>query len=80
MQRFLDSLSFSQPYLVGLLIVILVVLFLPGCATASADSAGQTRNFATTAATTAGGAYVGARLAMEAIDGPSFGTTTLIKA
>ena len=61
MQRFLDSLSFSQPYLVGLLFMVVVVFFMPGCATASADSAGRTRNFATTAATTAGGAYIGAR-------------------
>ncbi len=61
MQRFLDSLSFSQPYLVGLLFMVVVVLFMPGCTTASADSAGRTRNFATTTATTAGGAYIGAR-------------------
>ncbi len=61
MQRFLDSLSFSQPYLVGLLFMVVVVVFMPGRATASADSAGRTRNFATTAATTAGGAYIGAR-------------------
>jgi len=61
MQRFLDSLSFSQPYLVGLLFMVVVVFFMPGCATANADSAGRTRNFATTAATTAGGAYIGAR-------------------
>lgn len=61
MQRFLDSIAFSQPYLVGLLFMALVVLFMPGCATAGADSAGRTRNFATTAATTAGGAYIGAR-------------------
>jgi hypothetical protein len=61
MQRFLDSIAFSQPYLVGLLLMLMVVLFMPGCATAGADSAGRTRNFATTAATTAGGAYIGAR-------------------
>jgi ABC-type xylose transport system permease subunit len=61
MQRFLDSLSFSQPYLVGLLFMVVVVFFMPGCATASADSAGRTRNFATIAATTAGGAYISAR-------------------
>lgn len=61
MQRILDSLSFSQPYIVGLLILLVVLLFTPGCATAGADSAGRTRNFATTAATTAAGAYVGAR-------------------
>ena len=61
MQRFLDSLSLSQPILVGLLFLVVVVLLMPGCATASADSAGHTRDFATTAATTAGGAYIGAR-------------------
>lgn len=61
MQRLLDSLAFSQPYLVGLLMMILVLLFMPGCATAGAESAGRTRDFATTAATTAGGAYIGAK-------------------
>ena len=61
MQRLLDSLSFSQPYIVGLLFLLIVLLFAPGCATAGADSAGRTRNFATTAATTAAGAYIGAR-------------------
>ncbi len=61
MQRFLDSIAFSQPYLVGLLFMVLVMLFMAGCSTAGADSAGRTRNFATTAATTAGGAYIGAR-------------------
>lgn len=61
MQRFLDSLAYSQPYLVGLLFIVLVLLFMPGCATAGADSAGRTRDFATTAATTAGGAYIGAK-------------------
>lgn len=60
MIRFLDTLSFSQPYFYALLPVALVVLLTSGCATAGADSAGSTRNFATTAATTAGGAYVGA--------------------
>lgn len=61
MQRFLDNLVFSQPYLFGLLLMVLVLLFSPGCATAGADSAGRTRNFATTATTTAAGAYVGAK-------------------
>jgi len=61
MQRFLDSLTFSQPYLLGLLLIFPVILFTSGCATAGADSAGRTRNFATTAATTAAGAYVGAK-------------------
>lgn len=61
MQRLLDSLAFSQPYLVSLLLLALVLLFSPGCATAGAESAGRTRDFATTAATTAGGAYIGAK-------------------
>jgi len=61
MQRFLDNLVFSQPYLVGLLFLVVVLLVMPGCATAGADSAGRTRDFATTAATTAGGAYIGAK-------------------
>jgi hypothetical protein len=61
MQRFLDNLAFSQPYLFGLLLMVVVLLLSSGCATAGADSAGRTRNFATTAATTAAGAYVGAK-------------------
>lgn len=61
MQRFLDNLVVSQPYLLGLLPLIFILIVLSGCATAGADSAGRTRNFATTAATTAGGAYVGAK-------------------
>ena len=61
MRRFLDILSFVQPYVFGLLALFLVGLLMSGCATANADSAGRTRNFATTAATTATGAYVGAK-------------------
>ncbi|MEO6750786.1 MAG: YMGG-like glycine zipper-containing protein [Opitutus sp.] len=61
MQRFLDNVAFSQPYLLGLLPLIVVVLLMSGCATAGPDSAGHTRNFATTAATTAAGAYIGAK-------------------
>ena len=61
MQRFLETLVFSQPLLLGLLPVLIVLLLMSGCATAGADSAGHTRNFATTAATTAAGAYIGAK-------------------
>ncbi len=61
MHRFLDNLVFSQPYLLGLLPLLAVLLFMSGCATAGADSAGRTRDFATTATTTATGAYVGAK-------------------
>jgi len=41
--------------------LLIILLLLSGCATAGADSAGRTRDFATTAATTAAGAYVGAK-------------------
>ena len=61
MQRFLDNLGFYQVYLIGLLPMLIILLLLSGCATAGADSAGRTRDFATTAATTASGAYVGAK-------------------
>jgi hypothetical protein len=56
----LKILSYSQPYLTALFSAALVLLS-TGCATAGADSAGRTRNFATTATTTAAGAYVGAK-------------------
>jgi hypothetical protein len=61
MQRILDNLGFCLMYLVGLLPMLIILLFQSGCATAGADSAGRTRDFATTAATTAAGAYVGAK-------------------
>lgn len=61
MQRFLDNLAFLQPYWVSLMVMIIVLLVSSGCATADADTAGGTRRIATTALTTAGGAYVGAK-------------------
>jgi hypothetical protein len=61
MQRIANTLNFELPYLVGLLPLVLVVLLMPGCTTANAGSAGRTRDFATTAVTTAGGAYIGAK-------------------
>ena len=61
MRRFLNSLSYSQPYLIGLLLLLAVILIAPGCATAGAESAGSTRDFTTTVATTAAGAYIGAK-------------------
>ncbi len=61
MNRILETISFSQPYLFGLLVLLLVISLTSGCATAGADSSGPTRNFATTATTTAAGAYVGAK-------------------
>ena len=59
MQRLLDSLAYSQPYLIAGLLLIFGLVFQTGCATASADSAGHTRDFTTTAVTTTAGAYVG---------------------
>jgi len=73
MQKILDTLSFSQPYLCGALLLALVILLSAGCATAGADSAGRTRDFATTAATTAGGAYVGASNSHDKAKGAAIG-------
>jgi len=61
MQRILDGLAFSQPYILCALLLIIALLLTPGCATASADSAGHTRDFTTTAVTTAAGAYIGSK-------------------
>lgn len=62
MNRLLESMAFAQPYLVGFVFLIALLLLAPGCATSGADaSAASTRNFATTAVTTAAGGYVGAR-------------------
>lgn len=61
MNRFLDNLAFAQPYLIGLVFAVVIMVLATGCATTGADSAGGTRDFVTTAATTAGGAYVGAK-------------------
>lgn len=61
MNRFFDVVSFVQPYVIGLLLLLLVVLASPGCASGSADSTARSRDFATTAVLTAGGGYVGAK-------------------
>jgi hypothetical protein len=61
MHRFLDHLAFVQPYLIGLLLLVLIALVTPGCATAGAESAGRTRSLATTAVATSAGGYIGAR-------------------
>ncbi len=60
MHRILEGLSFTHPYIVGLLL-LLVVILMSGCATTGADTAGGTRNFVTTGATTAAGAYIGSK-------------------
>lgn len=73
MFRFLDTLSLAQPNFYGLLPLALFALITSGCATAGADSAGRTRNFATTAATTAAGAYVGANNSQNKAKGAAIG-------
>jgi hypothetical protein len=73
MNRFLDNLAFAQPYLVTLFFAVVVIILMPGCATTGADSAGRTRDFAITAATTAGGAYVGANNANDKAKGAAIG-------
>jgi YMGG-like Gly-zipper len=60
MHRFLNTVSGLSPYLLAFFPLLAIALLLSGCATAGGDSAGQTRDFATTAATTAAGAYIGA--------------------
>lgn len=61
MNRFLDNLAYAQPYLIGLVFLLFILCFAPGCATTGADSAGRTRDFATTAVATAAGGYIGAK-------------------
>lgn len=62
MNRLLDSLAFSQPYLIAFGLFTAVLLLTPGCAsTPGAASTGGSRDFATTAVTTAAGGYVGAK-------------------
>ncbi len=61
MNRFLDNVAYAQPYLLGFFVLLVVLLVSSGCATTGAEAAGGTRDFATTAVTTAGGAYVGAK-------------------
>lgn len=73
MLRPLNILSFSQPYLYGLLPLVLVILLTSGCATAGADSAGKTRDFTTTTATTAAGAYIGTNNSNNKAKGAAIG-------
>lgn len=61
MNRFLDSVAFSQPYVIAFLLLAMVLLATQGCATSSADSTARSRDFATTAVLTAGGGYIGAK-------------------
>ena len=62
MNRFLDSLAYAQPYVVAFVFLGAVLLLASGCATTTTGgSASGTRDFATTAVTTAAGGYVGAK-------------------
>ncbi|MDX2187171.1 MAG: YMGG-like glycine zipper-containing protein [Opitutaceae bacterium] len=61
MRRFLDWISFFEPYIIGIIPALVVVMFLSGCATAGYEQSGKTRDLTTTAVTTTAGAYVGAK-------------------
>ncbi len=61
MNRFFSVLAFAQPYLLGLALLAVLLLLEAGCAATSAETAGGARDFLTAGATTAGGAYIGAR-------------------
>jgi hypothetical protein len=61
MHRVLEGLSYLFPYFLAGVLLVLLAFANTGCATASAESAGRSRDFATTAATTAAGAYIGAK-------------------
>lgn len=61
MNRFLESLAYLHPYLVAIVLLVLVMLATPGCATSGAETSARSRDFATTAVLTAGGGYIGAK-------------------
>jgi hypothetical protein len=61
MNRFLDGLAYFHPYLVAIVLLVLVMLATPGCATSGGDTSARSRDFATTAVLTAGGGYIGAK-------------------
>lgn len=61
MNRLLENVSFYHPYAIAFLLLLLVMLVSPGCATSSVESSARSRDFATTAVVTAAGGYVGAK-------------------
>lgn len=61
MRRIFDTISIFQPVLTAILLMVVVMLLTQGCSTMSANSASGTRDFATTAVTTAAGGYLGAK-------------------
>lgn len=61
MNRFLDTLVYAQPYLIGFVFAILILVLSSGCATSGAESTARSRDFATTAVMTAAGGYIGAK-------------------
>ncbi len=73
MNRFFDNVAFATPYLIAFGFAAVVLIATAGCATTGADSAGRTRDFATTAVATAGGAYVGANNANDKAKGAAIG-------
>lgn len=77
MHRLLNGLAFAQPYFITLLVAAVALMFMPGCTTTGATTAGGTRDLATTGVTTAAGAYIGSRAgngkAADAVLGASAG-------
>jgi hypothetical protein len=61
MNRLLDTIAFIQPYFISFLLLLVVLLIAPGCATSGVESSARSRDFATTAVMTAAGGYVGAK-------------------
>ena len=61
MNRLLDSVAFCQPYVLAFLLLLVVLLISPGCASSGMESSARSRDFATTAVLTAAGGYVGAK-------------------
>ena len=73
MKSFSDNSNFSRTFLASLLLLLPIVFSTSGCATAGADSAGSTRDFTTTAVTSAAGAYIGAQQSNDKAKGAAIG-------
>jgi hypothetical protein len=71
-QRILDFLGLCSPYLLGTVPLLVCLLLLSGCAS-NAGGPNRTGNILTTAATTAGGAYVGANNSKDKAKGAAIG-------
>ena len=73
MHRILESLVFAPPCIVRLLLPLFALLSMSGCATTGGETAGGTRDFVTTGATTAAGGYIGAKSSSDKAKGAALG-------